>query len=117
MALAGTGFAADYTAKCYGLLPHKNGVSIELSGVASGSLANAERFAEDYDFTAAYATHAEMLAACQTDIANVASANFTHGSFTTEAAAAGARVGAYSPPPRGLPLDAGPGRTSTPRSP
>jgi hypothetical protein len=99
VALAGTGFAADYTAKCYGLLPHKNGISIDLSGVASGSLANAERFAEDYNFTAAYATHAEMLAACQPDIANVASANYTHGSFTTEAAAAGVSVIVLEKPP------------------
>ena len=41
--LNGTGFAADYTAACYRLIPHKNGVAIELSGVTSGRL---ERAAE-----------------------------------------------------------------------
>ena len=29
----GTGFAANYTAACYGLIPHRNGVAIELAGV------------------------------------------------------------------------------------
>ena len=42
----GTGFAADYSAQCYGMIPHKNGVAIELAGVTSGRIANAEAFAE-----------------------------------------------------------------------
>ena len=32
----GTGFAADYSAQVYGLIPHKNGVNIRLAGVTSG---------------------------------------------------------------------------------
>ncbi|HEY5311907.1 MAG TPA: hypothetical protein VIK18_05285, partial [Pirellulales bacterium] len=31
----GTGFAADYTARSYALVPHKNGVRIVLAGVTS----------------------------------------------------------------------------------
>src|SRR5205823_4537716 len=34
--LNGTGFAADYTAACYGLIPHKNGIAIELAAMTSG---------------------------------------------------------------------------------
>ena len=41
--LNGTGFAADYAAACYGLIPHKNGVAIRLAGVTSGHLHRAGR--------------------------------------------------------------------------
>src|SRR5262249_15303138 len=43
--LNGTGFAADYTAACYGLIPHKNGVTVELVGVTSGRPERAAAFA------------------------------------------------------------------------
>jgi predicted dehydrogenase len=42
----GTGFAADYTSKSYAMMPHRNGVTIELAGVVSGRLQNAQKFAE-----------------------------------------------------------------------
>src|ERR1044072_7354138 len=35
--LNGTGFAAVYTARTYGLIPHRNGVAIELAGGTSGT--------------------------------------------------------------------------------
>ena len=57
----GTGFAADYSAQCYGMIPHKNGVGIELAGVTSGRIANAETFAEKHGVGQAFANHAEML--------------------------------------------------------
>jgi hypothetical protein len=43
LTLNGTGFAAEYTAQTYGLIPHKNGVAIELVGVTSGKLKHAQR--------------------------------------------------------------------------
>ena len=58
--LNGTGFAADYTAACYGLIPHRNGVTVELAGVTSGRPERAEAFARARGVTRAYATHAEM---------------------------------------------------------
>ena len=39
----GTGFAGDYTTQVYGMIPHKNGVDIDLAGVCSGHLENAEK--------------------------------------------------------------------------
>ena len=50
----GTGFAADYTARTYGMIPHKNGVSIRLAGVTSGRLKNVERFASQHQIERAY---------------------------------------------------------------
>jgi len=68
--LNGTGFAAHYTAACYGLIPHKNGVAVELAGVTSGRPGRAEVFARELGVTRAFATHAEMLAAVRPDIDN-----------------------------------------------
>jgi predicted dehydrogenase len=95
----GTGFAADYTARVYGMIPHKNGVNIQLAGVTSGSLSNAERFAELHRVGGAYASHAEMLQETKPDIDNIASANFTHGPFVMEAAAANVNVIVLEKPP------------------
>jgi hypothetical protein len=50
----GTGFAADYTARTYGMIPHKNGVSIRLAGVTSGRMENAEKFAAQHQIERAY---------------------------------------------------------------
>lgn len=36
----GTGFAGDYTARTYGMIPHRNGVDIRLAGVTSGRMPN-----------------------------------------------------------------------------
>ncbi len=52
----GTGFAADYTTPCYGLIPHKNGVTIELVGVTSGRPERAQAFARATGTTRPYAT-------------------------------------------------------------
>ena len=75
----GTGFAADYTARTYGMIPHKNGVSIRLAGVTSGRLENAVRFAAQHQIERAYGGHAEMLEAAQPNIDNIACANDMHG--------------------------------------
>src|SRR4051812_31114808 len=88
----GTGFAADYTAACYGLIPHKNGVAIELAGVTSGRLERAEAFARTRGITRAYASHAEMVTAVRPDIDNICCANHVHGPYVREAAQAGASV-------------------------
>ncbi len=95
----GTGFAADYTARVYGMIPHKNGVDIQLVGVTSGSFSNAEQFAELHRVERAYANHAEMLEQAKPDIDNIASANFTHGPYVMEAAAANVKVIVLEKPP------------------
>src|SRR5438128_8116540 len=90
--LNGTGFAADYTAACYGLIPHRNGVAIELAGVTSGRLERAEAFAKARGVARAYRTHADMLAAVRSDIDNICCANYAHGPYVREAAQAGVKV-------------------------
>jgi predicted dehydrogenase len=97
--LNGTGFAADYTAACYGLIPHKNGVAIELAGVTSGRLERAQAFARARGVRQAYASHAEMLAAVRPDIDNICCANYAHGQYVREAARAGVSVIVLEKPP------------------
>lgn len=97
--LNGTGFAANYTAACYGLIPHKNGVAIELAGVTSGRLERAEAFARTSGIARAYATHAEMMAAVRPDIDNICCANYAHGPYVCEAALAGVKVIVLEKPP------------------
>ena len=100
--LNGTGFAADYTARCYGLLPHKNGVTIDLAGVTSGRLERAEAFRKQYGVGRAFASHEEMVRSLRPDIDNVCCANYAHGQYVIESARAGplvdaARAGAGQP--------------------
>src|SRR6185295_10520487 len=90
--LNGTGFAANYTAACYGLIPHKNDVAIELAGVTSGRLERAVAFARTWGIARSFATHAEMLTAIHPDIDNVCCANHVHGAYVREAAQAGVKV-------------------------
>lgn len=97
--ISGTGFAGDFTAQVFGMIPHHNGVDITLAGVCSGRLGNAERFAAKHGVTRAYATHAEMLADVQPDIDCIASANYTHGQYVIEAAEAGVGVIVLEKPP------------------
>lgn len=97
--LNGTGFAADYTARTYGLIPHRNGVALELAGVTSGTLANAERFAAVHGIRAAFASHDEMVRTVRPDIDNIACANHAHGAYTLEAARAGVKVIVLEKPP------------------
>src|SRR5215831_13771480 len=97
--LNGTGFAANYTAACYGLIPHKNGVAIELAGVTSGRPERAEAFARALGITRPYATHAEMLAAVRPDIDDICCANYAHGQYVREAAQAGVKVIVLEKPP------------------
>ncbi len=97
--LNGTGFAASYTAACYGLIPHKNNVAIELAGVTSGRLERAEAFARSWNVTRAYASHAEMMRAVHPDIDNVCCANYAHGAYVREAAEAGVKVIVLEKPP------------------
>lgn len=95
----GTGFAGDYTARCYGMIPHKNGLSIELAGVTSGRMENAERFAQQHGIARAFESHREMLQAVQPDIDNIACANYAHGQYAMEAAEAGVKVVVLEKPP------------------
>ena len=97
--LNGTGFAANYTAACYGLLPHRNDITIELAGVTSGRLERAESFARERGIIRSYATHAEMLAAVRPDIDNICCANHVHGQYVREAARAGVQVIVLEKPP------------------
>ena len=96
----GTGFAGDYTARCYDLIPHQNGLEIELAGITSGQLANAETFASTHDVQGAYSNHQQMLEDVgSVDIDNIACANYAHGPYTQEAAQAGVGVIVLEKPP------------------
>lgn len=95
----GTGFAGDYTARVYGMIPHKNGVTIELAGVTSGRLENAARFAHAHGIAQVFDSHAAMVAEVRPDIDNIACANYAHGAYVEEAARAGARVIVLEKPP------------------
>lgn len=95
----GTGFAADYTSRSYAMMPHQNGVTVELAGVVSGKLENARRFAASHGVSAAFESHSEMLANVKPDIDNICCANFAHGPYTSEAARAGVPVIVLEKPP------------------
>lgn len=82
----GTGFAADYTARTYGMIPHRNGTTIQLAGVVSGHIENAERFARTHGVAQAWNSHREMLDNVALDIDNICCANFAHAAYTVEAA-------------------------------
>jgi predicted dehydrogenase len=99
VAINGTGFAADYTAKTYGMIPHRNGVEIRLAGVVSGRKENAEKFASSHNVSAVFESHAEMLEAIKPTIDNICCANFAHGPYTMEAARAGVPVIVLEKPP------------------
>ncbi|MCZ6635804.1 MAG: Gfo/Idh/MocA family oxidoreductase [bacterium] len=95
----GTGFAGNYTAQVYGMIPHKNGLQIELAGVCSGHLENAEKFAQKHGISKAYENHREMVHTIQPDIDNIACANYAHGPYVIEAAEAGVNVIVLEKPP------------------
>lgn len=95
----GTGFAADYTAQTYGMIPHKNGVAIDLAGVTSGKMANAERFAKKHGVGQTFESHASMMQSVRPHIDNIACANFAHGPYAIEAAEAGVPVIVLEKPP------------------
>ena len=95
----GTGFAADYTARTYGMIPHRNGVNIELAGVTSGRLENARRFASTHGITESYADHAAMVQRLRPQIDNIACANYAHGQYCIEAAQANVDVIVLEKPP------------------
>lgn len=97
--LNGTGFAADYTARCYGLIPHKNGVTLELAGVTSGRVERAQEFAGKYGVARAFIAHDEMMRVVRPDIDNVCCANDAHGPYVMEAARAGVKVIVLEKPP------------------
>ncbi|MEQ8791607.1 MAG: Gfo/Idh/MocA family oxidoreductase [Pirellulaceae bacterium] len=99
VSINGTGFAADYTTRTYGMIPHKNGATIELAGVTSGRMENAENFARKFGVARAFTSHAEMIAEVRPDIDNVACANYAHGPYTIEAARAGVPVIVLEKPP------------------
>jgi predicted dehydrogenase len=99
VAISGTGFAGDYTARTYTMMPHKNGIQVDLAGVVSGRLENARRFAEEHNVRHAYSTHREMLDTAQPDIDNICCANFAHGPYSVEAAKAGVPVIVLEKPP------------------
>ncbi len=95
----GTGFAGDYTATCYSMIPHRNGVSVELSGVVSGRHENAKRFADQHGVKHAFDNHANMIETVRPDIDNICCANFAHGQYTIEAAQARVPVIVLEKPP------------------
>ena len=99
VAINGTGFAGDYTAKSYSMIPHRNGVKIELAGVVSGRLANARRFAESHNVSAAFDSHTAMIDLVKPDIDNICCANFAHAAYTIEAAQARVPVIVLEKPP------------------
>lgn len=97
--VSGTGFAGDFTAQCYGMIPHKNGVTIQLAGVTSGHLGNARNLAQKHGIAKAYLSHEAMLRAIKPQIDNIACANYVHGQYVTEAARNGVQVIVLEKPP------------------
>ena len=97
--ISGTGFAGDFTAQVFGLIPHQNGVRIELAGVTSGHLGHAQRFAQKHGIARAFESHREMLDAVGPDIDCIACANYAHGQYVIEAAEAGVKVVVLEKPP------------------
>jgi len=95
----GTGFAGDYTARTYGMIPHQNGSRIELAGVVSGHFENASRFAEQHSVTRAWRSHQEMLDGADLHIDNICCANSAHGQYAIEAAAMEVPVIVLEKPP------------------
>lgn len=97
--ISGTGFAGDFVARSFAMLPHRNGVSLRLAGVNSGHLGNAETFAKRHGVEKAFDSHREMLAAMKPDIDCIACANYVHGQYVKEAAEAGVKVVVLEKPP------------------
>jgi len=97
--ISGTGFAGDFVARSFAMLPHRNGVNIALAGVNSGHLGNAQKFAEKHGVARAFDSHKEMLAVVQPDIDCIACANYAHGQYVKEAAEAGVKVVVLEKPP------------------
>lgn len=97
--ISGTGFAGDFTAQVFGMIPHQNGVNIELAGVTSGHLGSAERFAQKHGVARAFESHQAMLDAVQPDIDCIACANYAHARYVIEAAEAGVKVIVLEKPP------------------
>jgi predicted dehydrogenase len=97
--VSGTGFAADFSLDALELIPHQNGVAMELAGVTSGRLENARRFAEARGVARAFADHRAMLEAVQPDIDFIVSANVTHAPYVCEASEAGVKVIVLEKPP------------------
>ncbi len=97
--ISGTGFAGDFVARSFGMLPHRNGVNLHLAGVNSGNLGNAKLFAKRHGVDHAFDSHQEMLEKVQPDIDCIACANYVHGQFVKEAAEAGVKVIVLEKPP------------------
>ena len=97
--VSGTGFAGDFTAQVFRMIPHQNGVCLELAGVTSGHLGNAQRFAEKHGVAQAFESHQSMLEAVQPDIDCIACANYAHAQYVAEAAQAGVQVIVLEKPP------------------
>jgi len=95
----GTGFAGTYTAQVYGMIPHRNGVTIELAGVTAGRRESAERFADEHGVEQVFGSHLEMVEAVRPQIDNIACANYVHGQYVMEAARAGVQVIVLEKPP------------------
>lgn len=97
--ISGTGFAGDFVARSFSMIPHRNGLDIQLAGVNSGHLGNARRFAEKHGVAQAFDSHQEMLEAVRPDIDCIACANYAHGQYVKEAAEAGVKVVVLEKPP------------------
>ncbi len=99
VAISGTGFAGDFTARAFQMIPHKNRVSIELAGVTSGHLGNARQFAGRHGVGEAFERHSDMLEAVQPHIDCISCANHAHAQYAMEAAGAGVPVIVLEKPP------------------
>lgn len=97
--ISGTGFAGDFTARVFGMVPHKNGVRVELAGITSGHLGNAQRFAQRHRIPLAFESHGEMLDKVRPHIDCIACANHAHARYVVEAAEAGVPVIVLEKPP------------------
>lgn len=97
--ISGTGFAGDFTAQVFRMIPHQNGADIQVRGVTSGRLGNAQRFAQKHGVAQAFESHREMLEAIHPDIDCIACANYAHAQYVIEAAEMGVPVIVLEKPP------------------
>ncbi len=95
----GTGFAGEFTASVYGMIPHRNGVSLNLSGVCSGHLENARKFSRSHGVPSVFEEHEAMIREVHPDIDNIACINHAHGGYTIESARGGVPVIVLEKPP------------------
>ncbi|GIT29126.1 MAG: hypothetical protein Ct9H300mP1_11720 [Planctomycetaceae bacterium] len=95
-----TGFAGDYTARTYGLIPPRNGVDIRLGPGAPAAGWRTPSGLPVRTASHGLRLHAQMLEAVQPTIDNIACANAAHGRNHRGRPGRGARGSCWKTPGR-----------------